>query len=31
MVGNYQTREQAELVIIDLENLTKLKGYIALK
>lgn len=28
LVGNYQTREQAEMVIIDLENLTKLKGYI---
>lgn len=27
-VGYYPTKEQAELVIIDLENLTKLKGFV---
>lgn len=31
LVGNYQTKEQAETVIIDLENLTKLKGFVATK
>lgn len=31
LVGHYPTREQAEIVIIDLQNLTKLKGIIVTK
>lgn len=31
MVGNYPTKEQAELVSIDLANLTKLKGFVTVK
>lgn len=31
LVGNYPTKEQADTVIIDLEHLTKLKGFVTTK